>query len=81
VRVEVRLFATLTRFRPGGHDGEGVLLDVPEGVRLADIPRRLGIPATMPYIAVVNGREVRPEHSLAAGDVIALFPPLSGGET
>jgi len=79
VRVEVRLFATLERFLPpGSRDGVAVL-DVPEGSSAADVARRLGIPAGFDRVLLVNGREAEPERTLVPGDVLALYPPLSGG--
>jgi len=79
VRVEVRLFATLARFLPpGSRDGVAVL-DVPEGSSAADVARRLGIPAGFDRVLLVNGREAEPERTLVPGDVLALYPPLSGG--
>ena len=79
MRVEVRLFATLERFLPpGSRDGIAVL-DVPEGSSAADVARRLGIPAGFDRVLLVNGREAEPERTLVPGDVLALYPPLSGG--
>lgn len=79
MRVEVRLFATLERFLPpGSRDGVAVL-DVPEGSSAADVARRLGIPAGFDRVLLVNGREAEPERTLVPGDVLALYPPLSGG--
>jgi len=52
---------------------------VPEGSSAADVARRLGIPAGFDRVLLVNGREAEPERTLAPGDVLALYPPLSGG--
>ena len=79
MRVEVRLFATLERFLPpGSRDGVAVL-DVPEGSTAGDVARRLGIPAGLDRVLLINGHEAEPGQSLAAGDVVDLFPPLAGG--
>jgi molybdopterin converting factor small subunit len=79
VRVEVRLFATLERFLPAGSREGLAVLDVPEGSSAADVARRLGIPAGLDRVLLVNGHEAEPEQTLRAGDVLDLFPPLAGG--
>jgi molybdopterin converting factor small subunit len=79
VRVEVRLFATLERFLPPGSRGGTAILDVPEGSTASDVAQRLGIPAGLERVLLVNGREASPERTLAPGDVLDLYPPLAGG--
>jgi sulfur carrier protein ThiS len=79
VRVEVQLFATLTLFLPpGGREGSATL-DVPDASTVHDVVRRLGIPADLERVTLVNGGDATPEHRLRAGDVLTVFPPLSGG--
>ena len=77
VEVTVRLFAML-RERAGA--GE-VVLDLPEGASVHDALESLGeLAEGLPLVMAVN-REYAPEHQvLAAGDELALIPPVSGGE-
>jgi molybdopterin synthase sulfur carrier subunit len=79
VRVEVRLFATLSLFLPS--DGrEGVAtLEVPDRSTVHDVVRQLGIPADLERVTLVNGGNATPERTLRPGDVVTVFPPLSGG--
>ncbi len=79
MRVEVRLFATLERYLPAGSHAGIAMLDVPDGSTAADVARRLGIPAGLERVLLINGREATPERSLAPGDVLDLYPPLAGG--
>jgi molybdopterin converting factor small subunit len=79
VRVEVRLFATLERFLPADSREGTAVLDVPEGSTAADVARRLGIPAGLERVLLINGREADAEQAVSAGDVLDLFPPLAGG--
>lgn len=80
MRIEARLFATLREVLPAGCRATGaVVLDLPEGATVADVARALGIPATMPWIALVNGVEAEPTRPLGAADQVTLFPPLAGG--
>ena len=79
MRVEVRLFATLVDFLPP-HGRDGVVqLEVPDGSTVAEVTCRLGIPADVARVVLVNGRDVEPEQRLAMQDVVTIFPPLAGG--
>lgn len=80
MKVEVRLFATLTSFLPAASRTTGTaILDVPDGSTVADVGTALGIPPTLPRIALVNGEDAGPGRRLAPQDVVTLFPPLAGG--
>ncbi len=83
VRIEVRLFNSLARHRPGG--GAGFALELPAGSVLGDAIRRLGLGPEAVYLALVNGRDATPgpvgrgpnlEHALEDGDVLALSGPV-----
>ena len=76
MRVVVRLFAGL-RERAGARSRE---LDLPEGATVADVWPALGLgdePAGLLY--AVNRAYVERTRALAAGDEVALIPPVSGG--
>jgi sulfur-carrier protein len=79
VRVEVQLFATLASFLPPLSREGAVMLDVPAGSTVHDVLQRLGIPADLERVALVNGGEATSERALSAGDVVTVFPPLAGG--
>ena len=78
MRIEVRLFATLTAFLPPLSQG-ATTLDVPPGSTIHDVIQRLGIPAELERVSLVNGVDATPERRLSPGDVVTLFPPLAGG--
>lgn len=79
MRVEVRLFATLAAFLPPGGSNGVAVLEVAEGATLEDVARRLGIPAALSCVSLVNGEDAEPRRRLADRDVVTLFPPLAGG--
>jgi molybdopterin synthase sulfur carrier subunit len=79
VRVEVKLFATLTLFLPPGCREGSATLDVPETSTVHDVVQRLGIPVDLERVTLVNGGDATPERQLRPGDVLTVFPPLSGG--
>jgi molybdopterin synthase catalytic subunit/molybdopterin converting factor small subunit len=76
VRVRVRLFAAL-RERAGSASVE---LDLPDGAVVADVWPALELGDEPPGLLFARNRSYaeRGEH-LAAGDEVALIPPVSGG--
>lgn len=82
MKISIRLFATL-RQEAGWSEQT---LELAEGATVADALAALaqGFPALRltgrPVYAAVNQAYAQPEQVLAAGDVVALFPPVSGGE-
>jgi molybdopterin converting factor small subunit len=80
VRVEVRLFATLTQFLPSEARDGVATLDVPDRSTVHDVLQRLGIPGDLERVTLVNGGDATPERPLCTGDVVTVFPPLAGGQ-
>ena len=74
MQIEVRLFAA---FRKGRFAREPV--ELPEGSCLRDLIERLDIPEKQVSLPLINGRHSKFDCSLAAGDVVALFPAIGGG--
>ena len=76
MRVRVRLFAIL-RERAGTSEVE---LELPAGARAGDALAALsGLTGEIPVRLAVNRELAPPGQPLAAGDEIALIPPVSGG--
>ncbi len=81
VRVEVRLFNSLSRYGGGRHRHH---LTLPAGSSVEDILAALRIPRSDVYLVLRNGRDVTPrlnvpindEAFLDDGDVIALSGPV-----
>lgn len=79
MKVQVCLFATLTPYLPRGGEGDSVTLDVPYRTTVRQVVESLRIPGDLDCLRVVNGHDAAPDQVLADGDVLSLFPPLSGG--
>jgi molybdopterin synthase catalytic subunit len=78
MEVTVRLFAIL-RERAGAAE---VVLDLPDGARVADALAKLHeLAEGLPLVMAVNREYADAERTLAPGDELALIPPVSGGET
>ena len=81
IRIEVRLFNSLTPSRPG--DGR-VVLDLPAGGTIGQALVELGLAPERVHLALCNGRDVtrglnggvNREHLLENGDVLALSGPV-----
>jgi molybdopterin converting factor subunit 1 len=76
MQVRIRLFAQL-RERAGTAELE---LELPEGACVRDALAALDELADgLPLVAAVNREYAQPDARLAAGDELALIPPVSGG--
>lgn len=76
MKIRVRLFAIL-RERAGAGELE---LDLPDGARVADALRAVDeLAGDLSLVMAVNREYAGPDHVLAAGDELALIPPVSGG--
>ena len=79
MKVQVELYATLSKFLPPGAEGRKAVLELPEGTTVGDLLNRLGISAEMAALLLVNGTHQSPDTALKDGEVVAIFPPLAGG--
>jgi molybdopterin converting factor small subunit len=78
--VEIKVFSTLRQHLPSSEERpEGDPWDIPEGETVAEVLDRLGIPGDQEMILLVNDLHVRKGRVLKEGDVVHIFPPLSGG--
>ena len=79
MRISVKLYATLRRYKPELPRGATLTLDVPTGTTVGQLVQRLGIPDAVPLLAMVNNGVCKTDHILADGDKLNLFPPVAGG--
>ena len=79
MKVEVCLFATLGRYLPPGTPGDRVTFELPQRTTVGQVVASLGIPPDLETLRVVNGHDAELEQMLQDGDVLSIFPPLSGG--
>lgn len=79
MKIEVALFATLTRHLPPGAVNRRAVIEVKDGSSIRDVLNQLGVPAELPNILLVNGRQAPENTVLKDGETLSVFPPLAGG--
>lgn len=77
--IQVKLFATLRRYRPDLYPGEPFEVEVPQGSTIDDLVARLGIRENEVKVAFVDGQARAGAYRLRAGDSVGIFPPVGGG--
>jgi sulfur-carrier protein len=79
MRVTVKLFATLVRFRDGSRAGKPFEMELPEGSVVQNLIDSLKIPAEETHVVFINNIIEEVRSSLKDGDVVGIFPPVGGG--
>jgi len=79
MKIQVKLFATLSRFSPGGLPGTPFEVELNDGVTLQDLVNLLGIPAEETKVTFVNGIAQPLDYVLKPSDDTGIFPPIGGG--
>jgi len=83
LRIEVKLFASLSEYLPAGTQGHSVAIDIPAGTTIHEVISRFHVPREKAHLVVVNGVYVhlseRDAYELQEGDALALWPPIAGG--
>lgn len=79
ITVEVRLYATLLKYRPGLGIGEPFFIKLDDKANLGNLFDELKIPNEEIKVAFVNGRWEAENYVLRDGDRIGIFPPIGGG--
>jgi molybdopterin converting factor small subunit len=79
MRVTVKLFATLVRFKDGTRAGKPFEVELPEESVVQDLIDHLKIPVEETHIVFINNIIEETYSPLKHGDVIGMFPPVGGG--
>lgn len=79
MKIEVALFATLSKYLPPGAQNRRAVIEVKDGATVREVMDQLGVPADLPNILLVNGRQAPDQTVLGDGETLSVFPPLAGG--
>jgi molybdopterin converting factor small subunit len=77
MKVRVELQAYLEQYSP--NDQPAFDYELPEGARVIDLVRKLGVPDGLANVIIVSNTNTDYEHPLKEGDSVVLIPPLAGG--
>lgn len=74
--IEVRLYASLTRYRPSAYETEKslVTVDVPDDISVGDLLEELEMDIAEVKYVTINGAHSDMKHILADGDRVSLYP-------
>lgn len=79
MRVRIEVSSGLRRYIPDYDARQGVVRDLPPGVRLDELVVLLGLPADQVSLLMVNRAAVKGDHRLKDGDLVGIFPTMEGG--
>jgi sulfur carrier protein ThiS len=88
MRITLKLYAMLGDHLPSELDGQKrsgneLPIAMPDGDTVQDVIDRFTLPAKLVHLVLVNGVFIPPQarasHALAAGDELAIWPPIAGG--
>jgi molybdopterin converting factor small subunit len=76
MQIDVKLYGDLKQFVPGGQTD--FVLTLNSGATLGDVLKMVSIPMDR-CVSLINGRRATIEAPIEDGDILVLFPPVSGG--
>jgi sulfur carrier protein ThiS len=79
MHVTVKLFSGLRDCRPDYDPAAGLVVELPDRASVAELVRRLGIPASMSPVVSCGGRILQKDERLENGSLLHLFQPVAGG--
>jgi len=79
MKVEVRLFASFTKYLPDSAEGQKVNLELNEGTTVRQVLEQLKVPLDEIKLIFINSVHADIDDVLKAGDRMGAFPPVAGG--
>jgi molybdopterin converting factor small subunit len=76
MQIDVKLYGDLKKYAPG--EQTDFVLTLKPGATLGDALKMVSIPMDR-YVSLINGRRATTEARIEDGDILVLFPPISGG--
>jgi sulfur carrier protein ThiS len=79
MKIRVRLFGTLSQHVSGYDHEKGLEIEMPYDADVDDLLAQLALPKSKVGLVSVDGRLVKADEKLSAGNAVHLFQPLFGG--
>lgn len=81
MKITVRLFAVLTRYKPDASAGQPFEAELSPGSTIEDLLKQINIPTEEVKVVFVNNLIQPTDYHLKEGDMVGIFPPIAGGST
>ena len=75
IEIQVKLFATLVKYRPKESDA----FKLPDKTTIAGLLSKLNIPEEETKLIFVNGKKQPMAYEVQHRDRVGIFPPVGGG--
>ena len=79
MKIELRLYASLSRYLPEKREGNSCDIEIATGTTINEVLRDRNIPLDAPRVIFLNGIHARGDEILKEGDRVGAFPPVAGG--
>lgn len=83
MKIELKLYATLSHYLPQDAKRQTVVLDVAEGMTPGRLIEERKLPKEACFLVLLNGVFVPPTERdtrrMQDGDALAIWPPIAGG--
>lgn len=79
MKVELRLYASLSRYLPERKEGNSCMMEIDPGTTIQELMHKLQIPPEAPKVIFLNGIHAQGNEVLKEGDRVGAFPPVAGG--
>ena len=77
--VDVKLFASLREYLPADAQDFTAKAPAAAGAKVKTLLDWLKLPVELPKVILINGRHANETDEVQEGDVVSVFPPISGG--
>jgi len=79
MKVEINLYASLSRYAPDRSSGKRFVMEITEGAKISDLLAQLEVPKDAVKILFINGVHANGDTIVKDGDRLGIFPPVAGG--
>ena len=79
MKIELRLYATLSALTPQKTDGDSCEIEVAEGTTVRNLLEALKVPRENVKLVFLNGVHANGDEILRGGDRVGVFPAVAGG--
>jgi molybdopterin converting factor small subunit len=79
MKIEMNLYASLSRYAPDGSKGKRFVMEITEETKIRELLDQLKVPKDAVKMIFLNGVHAGGDASVKDGDRLGVFPPVAGG--